>query len=112
MLGNVNESGLPAQGICSYYVLMSRVADTLKHYPSPKVEVACALCGRKGRYDRDDLLRAGGDRKLSDLLDAIARRWECDRATSYEDLEFCGLAFSNVPEAAPATNAYALAKGL
>ena len=71
------------------------------------------MCGRKGRYDRDDMLRAGGDRKLSDLLDAIARRWECERATSYEDLEFCGLAFSNLPEAVPpSANAYELAKGL
>lgn len=112
MVANVSESGLPAQGICSYYVLMSRVADTLKQYPCPKVEVACALCGRKGRYDRDDMLRAGGDRRLTDLLDGIARRWECERVASFEDLEFCALAFSNLPETAPAKNAYALAKGL
>lgn len=49
----------------------------LSSYPSDKIVVACKKCGMRKQFDKAAMLRAGGDRPLTLLLDEVARRSGC-----------------------------------
>jgi len=51
-----------------------RGAQLLSVYPAAKVIVECDKCGMRAKYDKLEMLEAGGDRPLTDLLEDIARR--------------------------------------
>jgi hypothetical protein len=53
---------------------MSDGAHLLSQYPAQKVRVGCGRCGVSAKYDRDELIAAGGDRTLPLLLRQIAQR--------------------------------------
>lgn len=49
----------------------------LSQYPAEKVELSCAKCAIRVRYDRDACLAAGGDRDSRDFLNSVAQRHGC-----------------------------------
>lgn len=58
-------------------------AITLATYERPMIELACAKCGRNGRYRRGNLIdRFGADIPLPDLLKRLA---DCPKWGSASD---------------------------
>jgi hypothetical protein len=45
-----------------------------------RLEVECTNCKRRGRYRVDKLLAEHGDRPLSEIMEAIARKGGCPKA--------------------------------
>ena len=71
----------------------------LSEYPEAKITLACDKCGRHARYDRADLLAAGGDRTLPDLRKQIAQRMGClktDNVASSFPYDACRLCFPDL----------------
>jgi len=81
----------------------------LKDYPAAKIIVSCGKCALRVQYDKQAMLRAGGDRPLTHLHDDIRRRHGCPRmgprANMYDN---CDAIFDNI---LPAGNSYLAAKG-
>lgn len=82
----------------------------LSSYPQAKLMVTCDTCGLNVRYDKLDMLEAGGDRPLAKLLEAIVRRNGCTLKESIPAYDKCGAIYANLP-AAEKQNPYAKAKG-
>jgi hypothetical protein len=87
-------------------------ASMLSGYPATKIIVECEQCGLRAKYDRLEMLEAGGDRPLSMLLGEIARRHGCDNFDPSRMRDWCKAKYANLPpEKSDAPNAYARAKG-
>ncbi|MCO6050815.1 hypothetical protein NGM99_13610 [Mesorhizobium sp. RP14(2022)] len=81
----------------------------ISDYPEPKIKVSCEKCGRRAQYDRDAMIKAGGDRRLLDLLDAIQERLKCETLERDPDIyNKCRLKYENIRPATP--NAYEQAR--
>lgn len=68
----------------------------LSEFPSDKVIISCEKCGMRKQYDRDAMLRAGGDRTLAHLLDEIVARVGCPKANSLSVYERCGAKYEEL----------------
>ncbi|AWC23698.1 hypothetical protein ASC75_08085 [Aminobacter sp. DSM 101952] len=84
---------------------------TLSEYPSEKVIVSCEKCGMWKQYDRDAMVRAGGDRTLAHLLDDIVARAGCTRNQNFNVYDRCGAKYEELAALLGGGNAYAKAKG-
>ena len=73
-----------------------RGAVLLSRYPQPKVIVACDKCGMRAKYDRDELLEAGGDRPLPQLKDDIASRHGCTKLHNVNMYDRCAARYDNL----------------
>lgn len=61
--------------------------------------VACAKCGLRMQYDKAAMLEAGGDRKLTYLLDEIVRRGGCSKMDAGPNIyDRCGAAYEGLVE--------------
>jgi len=49
----------------------------ISNYPTEKIRVSCERCGLKKQYDREAMIKVGGDRTLVNLLDQIVERDGC-----------------------------------
>ncbi|CAI2934991.1 hypothetical protein [Aminobacter niigataensis] len=83
----------------------------LSEFPSEKVIVSCEKCGMWKQYDRDAMVRAGGDRTLAHLLDDIVARIGCPKANSLSVYDRCGAKYEELARLLGGGNAYAKAKG-
>ncbi|CAI2932459.1 conserved protein of unknown function [Aminobacter niigataensis] len=68
----------------------------LTEFPSDKVIVSCEKCGLRRQYDRDAMVRTGGDRTLAHLLDEIVARVGCPKANSLSVYERCGAKYEEL----------------
>lgn len=67
----------------------------------------CERCGLRAKYDKLEMLEAGGDRPLPEMLMEIVRRKGCTRTKSTTMLyERCMARYANLT-----ANTYAKAKG-
>ncbi len=74
-------------------------AQMLSSYPADKIVVSCAKCGMRKQYDKAAMLKAGGDRKLTYLLDDIARRSGCTKLEQGADIyDRCGAIYPELAE--------------
>ncbi|RWG80968.1 MAG: hypothetical protein EOQ69_19495 [Mesorhizobium sp.] len=73
-------------------------AAALSRYPAAKVIVTCEKCGLRAKYDKAEMLAAGGDRALTLLLNEIARRHGCRRvdAKPFDVKNICGATYANI----------------
>lgn len=73
-------------------------AAALSRYPAAKVIVACEKCGMRAKFDKAEMLAAGGDRALTTLLNEIARRKGCRRidAKPFDVKNICGAIYANI----------------
>jgi hypothetical protein len=52
----------------------------LRHYPLPKLAVECIKCGRKGRFDKAQLIEKLGETyPVYQAVDRLTQDWECDK---------------------------------
>jgi len=68
----------------------------LSEFPSDKIIVSCDKCGMRKQYDRDAMVRAGGDRTLALLLDAIVARIGCTRTNTFNIYDRCGAKYEEL----------------
>lgn len=68
----------------------------LSKYPAPKIIVECETCGMRAKYDKLEMLEAGGDRPLTHLLDEIARRKGCTRMDRFDIRNLCRARYANL----------------
>jgi hypothetical protein len=68
-------------------------AHLLSEYPGPTVRVGCGRCGMSAKYNRDELIAAGGDRSLPLLLMQITERKGCPRAGKVGEYDRCWATF-------------------
>ncbi|AWC22044.1 hypothetical protein CO731_01500 [Aminobacter sp. MSH1] len=68
----------------------------LSEYPSDKVIISCEKCGMRKQYDRDAMVRTGGDRTLAHLLDEIVARVGCPKASSLSVYDRCGAKYEEL----------------
>ncbi|CAI2931906.1 conserved protein of unknown function [Aminobacter niigataensis] len=69
----------------------------LSEFRSDKVIVSCEKCGmRKHQYDRDAMMRTGGDYTLAHLLDEIVARVGCPKANGLSVYERCGAKYEEL----------------
>lgn len=80
----------------------------LSRYPADKIIVECRKCPMRAKFDKLEMIEAGGDRMLTHLLDAIVKRKGCDKMESVDIYNRCGAYYANL---LPKGNAYAKAKG-
>ncbi|WP_192183279.1 hypothetical protein [Mesorhizobium amorphae] len=71
-------------------------AALLSRYPADKVIVDCDKCGMQAKYDKLEMLEAGGDRALTYLLEAIARRKGCAKLDRFDIKNICGARYANI----------------
>lgn len=83
----------------------------LSEYPSDKVIVSCEKCGMWKQYDRDAMVRTGGDRTLAYLLDEIVARAGCTKNQNLSVYDRCGAKYEDLLRLMGGGNAYAKAKG-
>ena len=70
----------------------------LSRYPAAKIIVICEKCGMRAKYDKAEMLAAGGDRALTLLLEKIARRKGCQRIDTkpFDVKNICGAIYANI----------------
>jgi hypothetical protein len=68
----------------------------LSEFPSQKVIVSCEKCGLRRQYDRNAMVRTGGDRTLAHFLDEIVVRVGCPKANSLSFYERCGAKYEEL----------------
>lgn len=68
----------------------------LSEFPSDKIIVCCDKCGMRKQYDRDAMVKAGGDRTLAHLLDAIILRIGCTRINTVSIYDRCGARYEEL----------------
>ena len=70
----------------------------LSRYPAGKIIVSCEKCGMRAKYDKAEMLAAGGDRALTLLLEKIARRKGCQRIDTkpFDVKNICGAIYANI----------------
>ncbi|GAA2857933.1 hypothetical protein GCM10010837_05370 [Aminobacter niigataensis] len=68
----------------------------LSEFPSDKVIVSCEKCGMRKQYDRETMVRTGGDRTLAHLLDEIVARVGCPNASSLSVYDRCGAKYEEL----------------
>ncbi|WP_131922186.1 hypothetical protein [Aminobacter aminovorans] len=68
----------------------------LSEFPSDKVIVSCDKCGMRKQYDRDAMVRAGGDRTLTHLLDEIIARIGCTANKTFNIYDRCGAKYEEL----------------
>lgn len=83
----------------------------LSEYLSDKVIVSCEKCGIWKQYDRDAMVRTGGDRTLAHLLDEIVARAGCTKNQTLSVYDRCGAKYEDLLRLMGGGNAYAKAKG-
>ncbi|MFC6487382.1 hypothetical protein [Nitratireductor sp. GCM10026969] len=73
----------------------------LSEYPFRKVYLHCPKCGIEAQYDRDELIRAGGDRELLDFRLEVARRKGCTKTKIDPSRVFdlCGIVYPDLVKA-------------
>ena len=79
----------------------------LSEFPSEKVIISCEKCGMWKQYDRDAMVRTGGDRTLAHLLDEIVARVGCPKAKSLSVYDRCGAKYEELLTLMGGGNAYA-----
>lgn len=80
---------------------MTSGAVLLADYPGDVVAIACAECGRAGRYGKARLVaRFGADARLPDVLRELAG--DCPRAGARIGNQGCGAVFPELTPAPPA----------
>ena len=65
-------------------------------YPASKMIVECETCGMRAKFDKLEMLEAGGARPLGRLLDEIARRKGCTRIGNFDVHNLCGAKYANI----------------
>lgn len=96
--------------ICSFSILMTELHKgpaALSSYSEAKIVVACEKCGMQAQYDKAAMLAAGADRRLTSLLEEIARRKGCTKLDSPHAYDQCRAMYANLKLSA---NAYERAK--
>lgn len=68
----------------------------LSEFPSNKVVVSCEKCRMRKQYDRDAMLRAGGDRTLAHLLEEIVARIECPKVNTFSIYDRCAARYDEL----------------
>jgi len=71
-------------------------AALISTYPATKIVVECDVCGMRAKFDKLEMLEAGGDRELGRLLDEIARRKGCTRLDKFDIHNLCGAKYANI----------------
>lgn len=68
----------------------------LSEFPAQKVLITCDKCGMRKQYDRDAMVKAGGDRTLAHLLDEIVARAGCTRINTLSVYDRCGAKYEEL----------------
>ena len=71
-------------------------AALLSRYPADKIIVECDKCGMSAKYDKLEMLGAGGDRALTYLIEDIARHKGCTRVDLNNHKNRCDARYANI----------------